>query len=84
MKLEFDHEDNIPSTLNNVQIDVDVNKVAQVVRNLISNALKFTPREGYVRIFASFSPLSHNKDGSTSGMIRLEVCDSGVGISLVS
>ncbi len=84
MKLEYAGEENIPSSLNHVQINVDVNKVSQVVRNLISNALKFTPRDGVVRIFASFLPQSPNADGSTNGIMKLDVCDTGVGISLVS
>ena len=31
-------------------IHVDVSKFSQVLRNLLSNALKFTPREGHVSV----------------------------------
>ena len=41
---------------NNTQyatMSVDLNKFNQVIRNLVSNALKFTPPEGEVRVYAS-------------------------------
>ncbi|HEX3572967.1 MAG TPA: ATP-binding protein [Rhodopila sp.] len=50
----------------------DEAKVAQILRNLISNALKFTER-GEVRVSAVF-------DGDTR-QCRLEVADTGIGIA---
>ena len=68
-------------------INVDKNKIIQVIRNLLSNALKFTPRGGRVTISASHihDSITH-KDGSSGGMkqlLRIEVKDTGAGISQV-
>ena len=50
----------------------DEAKVAQILRNLISNALKFTER-GEVRVSAAFD--------SETRQCRLEVSDTGIGIA---
>jgi signal transduction histidine kinase len=52
-------------------LHTDESKVAQILRNFISNALKFTER-GEVRVSAS------EGDGDT---IRFSVADSGIGIA---
>jgi PAS domain S-box-containing protein len=49
----------------------DASRIAQVVDNLVSNALKFTQRGGHVELIAS----RHN------GKIRIEVADTGMGIA---
>lgn len=49
---------------------LDVNKFAQVLTNLVSNAFKFTPDEGVVRVTVAAGP----------GCVRLQVQDSGIGI----
>jgi len=48
----------------------DAIRIAQVVDNLLSNALKFTPAGGRVELIAS----RHN------GKVRIEVADTGMGI----
>lgn len=52
-------------------IDVDLNTIKIVLRNLVSNAIKFTPEKGSILI----------KSEQHSGGILLSVSDSGVGIS---
>jgi len=52
--------------------DSDEGKIAQILRNFISNALKFT-EQGAVRVAAS--------EDATSGEIRFQVVDTGIGIS---
>ncbi len=49
----------------------DEGKVSQILRNLISNALKFTDR-GEVRVAAA---------DAGDGLVRLSVADTGIGIS---
>lgn len=50
---------------------MDANMIALVVRNLISNAIKFTPTGGHVRITAQ----------ETADRVMVSVKDSGVGMS---
>ncbi len=79
-------------------IEVDMHKFNQVVRNLISNALKFSPLNSAVDVYAylwlddrkvSVSDVREyfkgNNDASAElrAEMRLEVHDSGPGISKV-
>ena len=59
-------------------IRVDEKKLAQVVRNFVSNAIKFTPDGGKVEIraFAKHS-LPSSSDGHIKELLRVEVIDSG-------
>ena len=68
--------------LNTVQVCADEHKLAQVVRNLVSNGLKFTPPNGKVIITVSL----FQKEGRGEGGVyhlRLDVKDTGAGISEV-
>lgn len=53
-----------------VYAHLDVNKFTQVLSNLVSNALKFTPDGGQVNVVVEPGP----------GSVRLHVQDSGIGI----
>lgn len=53
-----------------VQVEGDPDKLRVVVDNLITNALKFSPRDGVVRILL----------GAEAGMAVLDVIDDGPGI----
>ena len=77
-------------------INIDKQKVAQVVRNLLSNALKFTPKGGKITVKAMVilaAPTSRSADVVTTAIansslsppyFRFEVTDTGPGISAVS
>ncbi|HBH62636.1 MAG TPA: hypothetical protein DDX85_13050 [Nitrospiraceae bacterium] len=52
-------------------ITMDTERILQVLRNLVGNAVKFTPDEGYVRISAR----------SVDKGVKISVADSGTGIS---
>jgi signal transduction histidine kinase len=54
------------------ELFTDEPKVAQILRNLISNALKFT-EVGEVRVSAAFEP--------HAGSVTFAVCDTGIGIA---
>jgi two-component system sensor histidine kinase GlrK len=60
---------NLPDNMPHIKIDCD--KILQVLRNLIGNAVKFTPEGGQVRIFAS----------NTNQEIMVSITDTGSGIA---
>ena len=66
VELIFDAADDIP------ELQTDEAKVAQILRNLISNALKFTEK-GEVRVTVRYQP--------TAGMVMFAVRDTGIGIA---
>jgi len=55
----------------------DIVKIKEVLLNLISNAVKFTPQNGHITVFIKNLP--SNSDSTQK--IYFEVSDSGVGIS---
>lgn len=55
------------------QAFVDANTVSTIIRNIISNAIKFTPKGGHIAV----SLLNNTKDTH----MEIKICDSGVGIS---
>lgn len=55
------------------QVWADRDKVAHVLRNLMGNAIKFTPEGGWVRVRARHAP-------GQPGWVQVEVADNGIGI----
>ena len=49
---------------------LDETKIKQVLSNLVHNAVKFTPKGGWVRLAAC----------EQNGMIQIQVSDTGIGI----
>lgn len=54
----------------NTQVFADFDMINTVIRNLISNAVKFTNKEGNIKISTA----------SKDGLLKLCVCDNGVGM----
>ena len=59
------------TTLESLVVDYDPEQMKQVLTNLISNALKFTPSGGDILVRLT----------ETAGQLRLEVRDTGIGIA---
>lgn len=65
--------------LDGSQLFLDQCKIAQVLRNLISNAVKFTPPNGQIIIILEKKEFLNSSDESS--LIRISVSDTGQGIS---
>ena len=59
--------------LPDIMVEADANMLHSVLRNLISNALKYTNNGGKIRISATESAIT--------GMIQIKVIDTGIGMS---
>eukprot|EP00602_Paraphysomonas_sp_CaronLab_P013657 CAMPEP_0185041066 /NCGR_PEP_ID=MMETSP1103-20130426/39882_1 /TAXON_ID=36769 /ORGANISM="Paraphysomonas bandaiensis, Strain Caron Lab Isolate" /LENGTH=531 /DNA_ID=CAMNT_0027580641 /DNA_START=410 /DNA_END=2002 /DNA_ORIENTATION=+ len=78
--------------LRNVGIHVDVKKFSQIIRNVVSNALKFSPTGGTVSIHAYLKPREEevrskmanmrNNMPPPSPLLRIEVKDCGPGLTM--
>lgn len=81
--LNFRGEENIPSSFNDEVIEVDINKFSQVLRNLISNAIKFTPAGGKVDVKVQKEECGDSwfQNSRIKYMLRIDVIDTGPGIS---
>lgn len=64
------------SEFKNWKLDIDESKMGQVLRNFVSNALKFTPPSGTVTV-----SITKVVSSDSTPSLRLEVRDSGHGIS---
>ena len=62
------------SDVKQLLMSFDKNKVQKIINNLYSNALKFTPEEGYI---ATSIRLVHEEERE---FVRLDIADSGCGI----
>jgi len=63
------------SLLNNVSklmfVTADVNMLSSIIRNLVSNAIKFTQQDGVVLV----------ESETSNGVIKIKIIDNGVGIN---
>lgn len=60
----------------NMVVHTDKNIIETVLRNLISNAIKFTNKEGFIEVKARELPVINGKN-----LVKITVSDSGVGMS---
>ncbi|EER61056.1 histidine kinase [Acidovorax delafieldii 2AN] len=55
-----------------VSLPIDAEKITSAVSNLLSNAIRFSPREGTVRLTLSRQP----------GLVRVDISDQGPGVAV--
>ena len=60
------------------EITTDMMRLQQVLLNYLSNAIKFTPEDGTIRICCSFRS---SVDINENDRLEIEVIDTGIGIS---
>ena len=72
----------LPPTYDKILLYADYQRLLQVMLNLVSNALKFTPK-GQVEITAEIVPKKFNYNGMDfPGIVKINVADTGIGVSL--
>lgn len=68
--------------LDGIMLEVDKPKISQVLRNLVSNAIKFSPPGSDVTVHTSVTKVTSNQDqndGKNMFNLRISVEDSGAG-----
>lgn len=75
LRLEQKYAPNLP------KVDVDPDKIGQVMTNLVSNSIKFTPEGGTISIAADVEDYVDELDGSTRKRLIVSVADTGAGIA---
>jgi signal transduction histidine kinase len=70
--LEIDLPDTLPP------VHADRGRLVQILANLLSNAYKYTPEGGSIRVSAA---LSDGPDGAEAGFVCCSVADTGIGVS---
>lgn len=68
------------SSVNKLMINIDEDKIQKIVTNIVSNAIKYTPEGGTIKLkIALERNLQENKD-----LLKIVIKDSGKGISKVN
>ena len=97
VNLKVEIESSVNDDLAVYAVNLDKSKFTQVIRNLMSNALKFTPKGSTITVAlklisippasmkgSRIFPVSNVTDTTNYNYVQLSVADQGVGISEVS
>jgi signal transduction histidine kinase len=81
---------NIPAHIHNITINIDERRIKQVLINLLTNAVKFTPNQGKVNLLVAIGSgntwqgeaiIPQQLKALNSPMLLFQVLDTGIGIS---
>lgn len=62
-------------------IEIDIDKIQQVINNLLSNAAKFTPEKGIINVNAKLVKINKYNNKFKDGLfLQVSISDTGVGI----
>ncbi|WP_207680204.1 ATP-binding protein [Desulfonema magnum] len=71
----------IPGDLDNLTIMADERKLKQIMFNLLSNAAKFTPKDGSISVEVRQAENTGHEKQKTGDWLEISVEDTGIGIS---
>jgi len=74
IKLEF------VTSLTTLETIFDQDKLEKILFNLLSNAFKFTPEHGSVRVTLNVVPIAADAGSNTGTALEIAVADTGIGI----
>ena len=86
INLKFSYEKSHPKQggqeERSIIVNIDKNRIIQVISNLLDNAIKFTKQEegGRTDILITIEQTSNNKNGKMNGQVIVNISDNGVGI----
>ena len=63
------------------KVNIDPDKIGQVMTNFVSNSIKFTPEGGTIRVSANLEDFSDELDGRIRKRLVVTVADTGAGIA---
>jgi len=56
-------------------VDADKDMLSTIIRNLLSNSIKFTPKGGEIKVIAKLIETNNNRD-----FVEIKIKDNGIGI----
>ena len=61
-------------------ITADKERFEQVITNIIGNAIKYTPENGVVDVYAENSVIPASSENPELAAVKIRICDNGIGI----
>ncbi len=61
-------------------ITADKERFEQVITNIIGNAIKYTPENGVVDVYAENSVIPASNENPELAAVKIRICDNGIGI----